>query len=136
MPKPSRLSGPEQVSKFLDQLEHPLKPALELIRKTILPVDPSITEHIKWNAPSFCYGGDDRITFNLRKDDQLLLIFHCGAKPKAPKGNGRLIDDNSGLLEWPANDRAVLKITSLADLSAKKTMLETIVRRWIDAATE
>lgn len=131
-----KLSGTEQVSNFLDQLEHPLKPAMELIRKTILDVDASITEHIKWNAPSYCHGGDDRITFNLHRAGQILLIFHRGAKPKAPKTTGRLIDDGSGLLDWPANDRAVLKISTLGEVQEKRTVLETIIRQWIKAAAD
>ena len=121
---------------FFDQLDHPLKPAMDLIRNIILGVDASITEHIKWNAPSYCHSGDDRITFNLNKSGHILLIFHRGAKPKAPKGSGRLIDDRSGFLDWPANDRAVLKLTSLDDVMAKKAILESIVRMWIEAAAD
>ena len=121
---------------FFDQLDHPLKPAMDLIRNIILGVDDSITEHIKWNAPSFCHSGDDRITFNLHKSGHILLIFHRGAKPRPPKGSGRLIDDRSGFLEWPANERAVLKLTSLDDAMAKKAILESIVRMWIEAAAD
>ncbi len=136
MTKLSKLSGPEQVSAFFDQLDTPLKPTLELIRKIILGIDESITEHIKWNAPSYCHSGDDRVTFNLHKDSLILLIFHRGAKPKTPKSSRRLIDDKSGLLEWPANDRAVLKLTGLDDVMAKKAILESIVCKWIEAAAD
>ncbi len=136
MTKLSKLPGPEQVSMFFDQLEHPLKSTIELIHKIILDTDETITEHIKWNAPSYCHGGDDRVTFNLHKDGHILLIFHRGAKPKAPKNSGRLIDDRSGLLEWPAKDRAVLKFTGLDDVIAKKAILESIIRKWIDAAAD
>ena len=59
---------------FFDQLDYPLKPAMELIRKIILGIDDSITEHIKWNAPSYCHSGDVRVTFNLHKAGHILLI--------------------------------------------------------------
>lgn len=61
----SKPTGTEQVSLFLQNNEHPLKAAMLLLREQILSSQKGITEHIKWNAPSFCYGGDDRITFNL-----------------------------------------------------------------------
>ena len=38
------------------QLEHPHKPAIELLRRLVLGVDPSVREGIKWNAPSFRTG--------------------------------------------------------------------------------
>ncbi len=109
---------------------------MELIREIILGIDDSITEHIKWNAPSFCHGGDDRVTFNLHKGGQILLIFHRGAKPKFPKPSGHLITDGSGLLEWPANDRAVIRFDSLDDVVEKRSALTTIVRSWIEAAAD
>lgn len=132
-PKPT---GPEQVAAFFDKLDHPSKPAFELIRETILSVDKEITEHIKWNAPSFCHGGDDRITFNLNRSGDILLIFHRGAKPKPEKCPGRLIEDRSGLLEWPANDRAVLRFTGLDDVQNNKEQLRSLVLEWLKATED
>src|SRR5512137_2443749 len=103
MPK---LTGPEEVANFFADLDHPLKNVMEEVREVILSCDKTITEHIKWKAPSFCHNGDDRVTFNLYRDGSLLLIFHRGAKVKDSKGKGRLIDDPTGLLEWLADDRA------------------------------
>lgn len=134
MTKTNKLSGPAQVTAFFDQLDHPLKPAMQMIREIVLGLDDSITEHIKWNAPSFCHGGDDRVTFNMHKSGDVLLIFHRGAKSKAAKGSGHLIEDATGLLEWPADDRAVLKLSSVHDIMSKRDLLEHIVRQWIDAA--
>ena len=52
--KTTKRSGHELVVEFLNNLEHPLKNEIEEVRKIILSVDEQITEHIKWNAPSFC----------------------------------------------------------------------------------
>jgi hypothetical protein len=35
-------------------------------RTDVLASDDGITEHVKWNAPSFCYAGVDRVTFRLQ----------------------------------------------------------------------
>ena len=43
----------QAVDTFMAMLEHPAKDAIELLRSAILASDPSITEGIKWNAPSF-----------------------------------------------------------------------------------
>ncbi len=93
--KAPALSGEEQVTSFISKTEHPLKKVMEEVRALILSTNKQITEHIKWNAPSFCIDGDDRITFNLSKSDYLLLVFHRGAKVKDSKGKGPLFDDTS-----------------------------------------
>ncbi len=131
---PAKVTGPEQVAKFFTDLDHPLKDALQRIREIILSSDKTITEHVKWKAPSFCHNGDDRVTCNMYRDGSILLIFHRGAKVKDSKGKGHLIDDPTGLLEWPADDRATLKLTSLDDVNEKQSVLKKLVKLWIAAA--
>ena len=128
-----KLSGPEQVTDFFANLDHPLKDAMEKIREIILASDNSITEQIKWKGPSFCYNGDDRVTFNVR-DDIVLLIFHRGAKVKDSSGGGRLIDDPTGLLKWITDDRATTQFVSLKDVVENDAKLRDVVRLWIAAA--
>lgn len=125
-----KLSGHQQVLAFLDQLEHPQKAEIEEVRRIILGAEEGIEEQIKWKAPSFCYNGDDRITFNLHGKGYFLLIFHCGAKSKGA-GKTPLLDDATGLLEWVAGDRATVKFTSMEDVLAKKQRLTDAVREWI-----
>jgi len=60
---------PIDINEFIDNHPHPLKREIKEVRKIILACGADITEHIKWNAPSFCYLGDDRITFKLNKND-------------------------------------------------------------------
>lgn len=130
-----KLSGTEQVEAFLAQLEHPLKPEIQHVRELVLQAKPGITEQIKWNAPSFCYQQDDRITFNLQGKGFFRLIFHLGAKARSNQTTERLIQDESGLLEWPANDRAILKFTDLSDVLEKKEALHKLVNSWLDRAS-
>jgi hypothetical protein len=69
-----------EVDQFMARLEHPLKEGVQRLRTAILASNDTITEHIKWNAPSFRHAGQDRVTFRLQPDDKLQLIFHRGAK--------------------------------------------------------
>ncbi|MBK8556837.1 MAG: DUF1801 domain-containing protein [Lewinellaceae bacterium] len=124
--------GTKEVEVFLDQLEHPMKPEVIALRATILNAQPELTEQIKWNAPSFCFQGQDRITFNLSGKGIIRLIFHAGVKTKVL--NGPLMEDETGLLEWASNDRAILKFASREDVEAKSPALEQLARQWIAAA--
>jgi hypothetical protein len=127
--KPDRKTGPEQVAAFLENLEHPLKPEIEEVRKIILNTNSRLTEHIKWNAPSFCLQGDDRITFNLHGKDFFRLIFHCGVKKTGIKE--QLFQDESCLLTWVAPDRATAAFKDMADVKSKKGKLQAIVQKWL-----
>lgn len=130
---PPKLNGPEQVADFIANLDHPLKDAMTKMREIILSVDAAITEQIKWKSPSFCYNGDDRVTFNIRSD-KVMLIFHRGAKVKESHGIGRLIDDPSGMLKWITDDRAVVEFAAFDKVSENEVALRDVVRRWINAA--
>ncbi|TMV46843.1 DUF1801 domain-containing protein [Paenibacillus mesophilus] len=127
-------TGHQQVVEYLSNLQHPLKQEIEEVRKIILSADPRFTEHIKWNAPSFCIQEEDRVTFNLQGKGFFRLVFHCGAKSKDNKGKERLFEDPTGLLEWAAVDRAIVKFTDMHDVKAKKEKLEEVIAKWIEAA--
>jgi hypothetical protein len=114
-----RLSGSEQVEEFLRKLEHPLKKEIDEVRNIILSVDNQITEHIKWNASSYCIEGDDRITFNLHGKGFFRLIFHCGVKAKGGDIKKTLFADTSDILEWVTGDRALVKFSNKNDVIEK-----------------
>jgi hypothetical protein len=134
--KTSKLSGPEEVTEFMNKTNHPLKKAMEVLREIILNANKGITEHIKWNGPSFCFKDDDRITFNLHKNDCILIVFHRGAKVKDSKGSGPLFNDTTGILDWVSDDRAVVKLFSLQEVIEKKDNLKKIVIQWIKLTSE
>jgi hypothetical protein len=131
-----KLSGHQHVVEFLNELEHPQKKEIEEVRKIILGVNEQITEHIKWKAPSFCINNEDRVTFNLQGKGFFRLIFHCGAKSKANEGNGPLFDDTTGLLDWVTGDRAIIKLTNMSEVEAKRGKLAEVVARWIEVTSQ
>jgi hypothetical protein len=135
-PKIEKPDGPQQVTVFLSGLTHPLKPQIEAVRKMILSANVLLTEHIKWNAPSFQYQGEDRITFNLHGKNEFRLIFHCGATPKNLPHHGRLVEDTTGLLGWITDDRAIVTFTHADDIQNKEAPLKKVVNQWIAATND
>jgi hypothetical protein len=124
------------VEDFLKHTDHPLKKELLELRKIIRDSDKTLTEQIKWNAPSFCHKGFDRITFNLARRDSLLLIFHRGAKATKMKFAKPILTKNTDILEWPANDRAVMKFKNMMEVNQNKETLRSIVKEWIRVTME
>lgn len=123
----------ESVEQFLSRLNHARKGEIEAVRALILGAGEGITERIKWNAPSFCFRGDDRVTMRLQPGDRLQLVFHRGARVKDTAGFS--FADGTGLLEWVAVDRAVVTIRDRKDLTARQAALVGVVKRWMKATT-
>jgi hypothetical protein len=117
----------QEVDRFMSGLAHPLKEEVERLRMVILDSNDEITEHIKWNAPSFRYAGTDKVTFRLFPEDRAQLVFHRGSKVKGDAGDF-VFDDDTGLLRWVAADRAVV---ALRDAEARQQDLVDVVNRWV-----
>jgi hypothetical protein len=122
------------VQAFLQALQHSRKDEVEAVREIILSAHPGITEQIKWNAPSFCIDGDDRITFRLQPGDRVQLIFHRGARKRDDAATFSF-EDGSGLLEWVARDRALVTFRDLDEVEAKRAAFKDLVRRWMIATS-
>jgi hypothetical protein len=78
---------------------------------------------------------EDRVTFNLHDKGYFQLVFHCEAKVKDDIRKGPLFDDTTGLLDWLAGDRAIVKFTDINDVNAKKEKLEVVIRKWIEVTS-
>ncbi|WP_233612373.1 DUF1801 domain-containing protein [Corallococcus sp. AB045] len=121
----------DEVDQFMAELEHPLKAEIQAVRAAILASDDTITERIKWKAPSFVHSGDDRVTFRLAPKGIFQVILHRGAKVKDTKGFA--FEDDSGLVEWLAKDRGVVTLPDAKTVKAKKAALVKLVGRWMKA---
>jgi hypothetical protein len=121
------------VTRLVDGLDHPLKDEIAAVRAAILAADGSITEHVKWKAPSFCDGGDDRVTFRIAPAPVFQLVFHRGTKVR---DDAFAFTDDSGLLEWRAADRALLTLRDADDVQAKLPAVVDLVQRWMLATRE
>jgi len=120
-----------EVSLFLDNLNHPFRKEIEQLRLYILLADSRLTENIKWNSPNYSFGNDDRITMRIQPPGKIQLIFHRGVKAQVQPYD-RLINDDSGLLIWKENDRAVATFKSMTDIENYKPAITKIINDWID----
>lgn len=124
----------QRVDEFLTELAHPQTMLIHAIRDVVKRASPSLVEGIKWKAPSYALNGNDIITFNFRNYECLALIFHTGPKGKDTHSGVHLFTDNSGLLEWVADKRAVLRIQDHKTLEENAITIERIVHTWVDYA--
>lgn len=121
-----------EVTAFLDALNHPFRNEIEELRATILSADSILTENIKWNGPNYCVNSKDIITMKIHPPKQVQLIFHRGAKVKEQSGE-KLIKDEYEFLIWKENDRAVAAFKNMTDIKNRKQHLIKIVQDWINA---
>lgn len=110
----------EAVDDFMARLEHPMKDAIEAVRK-IIKSNPKINERVKWNAPSFFYM-EDLVTFNPRAQKHVHLVFH----------NIAITHINSSLLEGDYKDRRMMYFTDVDDVKKKKADLENIIGELVE----
>ncbi|MBC7841490.1 MAG: DUF1801 domain-containing protein [Gemmatimonadaceae bacterium] len=120
----------DAVTAFMATLEHPRKSEIEALRQVILAADPSIADGVKWNAPSY-RTTEYFATTHLRAKQGVGIILHLGAKVKATAVIGITIADPTGMLTWLAKDRAQATFTDLADIAARASVFQTLLRDWI-----
>lgn len=125
----------EEVTKFLNGINHPLRNEIERLRDLIVSAESQLTENIKWNGPNYCFRSEDRITMRIQPPKQIQIVFHRGGK-KLAQPNGRLISETSGLLVWKENDRAVATFKNLNDIELQETEFKNTISKWIAATKE
>lgn len=118
------------VTKFLDNLNHPLRKEIELLRGIILSSTEGLTENIKWNGPNYCFQNRDRITMKIQPPKNIQLILHCGVK-KQERPKERIIPTDSKLLLWKENDRAIATFNNIFAIKNSEVDLIEIVKKWI-----
>lgn len=108
------------VDQYLEKKGHPMTAEIQMVREIILATDERITEGIKWSSPTFMYKGNIA-SFFMNAKKFVSLMFHKGAT----------INDPNGLLEGDGKEGRVARFTDAADIEAKKTALEAVVKEWI-----
>lgn len=121
----------KSLDEFFDDLKEPRKSEVEALRKIILDTESSLKEHLKWNAPSYSYLNEDRITFNLFNEDVTRLVFHAGASKKEDKKSPPIFKDKTKLLDWNSNIRATMAFNSLEQIHKHKQDISKIVKKWL-----
>ncbi|HEX6258909.1 MAG TPA: DUF1801 domain-containing protein [Candidatus Saccharimonadales bacterium] len=120
------------VEEFLNALDSDKRLQVDTLRGLILKTAPQLKEHIKWNAPSYVLGDEDRITFNLmNKQAVVKLVLHMGATRKEDKKAAPIMQDESGLIEWSSDIRGMITFTTIEDINSNLMALEKIVKDWL-----
>lgn len=123
------MKNPE-VTTFLDEIHHPKRKEIELLRELILSTQKNLDENIKWNGPNYHVDGNDRITLKINPPKSIMIIFHCGVKTvNIPDKNN--IDDADTLLDWKGKDRAVVTLSTAEAITAGATSLRKLIKSWI-----
>ena len=119
------------VDEFLNGLSEDRRSQVLKLREYILDVRPSLTEHIKWNAPSYVKKDEDRITFNtMNKEGVVKLVFHMGATKKEEK-KGQPVLDDARLIDWVSDIRGYMTFTTLDEIIANKKEIKRTVQEWL-----
>lgn len=123
------LLNPE-VSAWINNLNHPKSDLIQIIRSLIINCTPGIVENIKWNSPNYSCTGHDRITLRIQPVKNFQIILHRGAS-KDHSITVKPIEDDSPLLEWKSNDRAIISLNSNKELENIQPELKRIISKWL-----
>jgi uncharacterized protein YdhG (YjbR/CyaY superfamily) len=107
------------VNDFMQQLDHPLKAEIELVR-AIIKANRKIAERIKWNAPSFFYV-DDLATIHVKARQHVHLIFHHPA----------IVKIKSKYLEGDYKDRRMMYFSNAKEIRSRKQELARIMNELV-----
>lgn len=125
-------SAQPSVADLVNGLDDQTREQVQLLRDIIGSLDTDLTEHIKWNAPSYVFDGEERITMNLRNKQGLVkLVLHMGAtRPENRKGTPVLLDD-AGIVEWASDIRGLITFVDADDIRAKQSALRRVLSGWL-----
>ena len=119
------------VDEFLSELSDDRRQQVEALRTIIKNINPNLTEHIKWNSPSYVLDGKDRITFNMHYSDQTMILIHMGATRKEDKKGTPILSDDFGLVRWNSDIRGTLSFRTLDEIAASKDKIIILLKNWL-----
>lgn len=119
------------VSELVNCLPEGKRQIAEALRQIIRSEVSNLEELVKWNAPSYALDGQDRLTFNFQGASGVRLVFHCGLTRKENRGAPPLFIDETGLLEWVSDIRAIARFAAREDVDARRAELAALIIRWL-----
>lgn len=122
----------KSTTDFLKSLDPDIKAQVEALRGLIKSLNFELTEHIKWNAPSYVLDGEDRITFSVaNKDSQVKLVIHMGANRKENKNSKPVLSNDGGIVQWSSDIRGYITFTDIEDVRRKSPILQNVLSEWL-----
>ena len=122
----------QKVIEHINSLESPNRETVEFLREIFLNSNSEISEHIKWNSPSFYYSGEmkefdakeykrDLAVLNLHRG-KILIVFPTGNKIDTEILKGK---------DYP-DGRKIVEIQNLKNAKSIRENLEAGVKNWIE----
>lgn len=99
------------------------------MRSIVKGADHRLEEEFKWNAPSFRLGAEHRVTLGLERAGGARIVLHRGVSRKDTAEFK--FDDPTRLAVWPAEDRGVIKLQTLQEVTEKKERLTDLIKGWL-----
>jgi hypothetical protein len=109
------------VDQWFDRVDHPLKPLMLRVRRTVLASDARVTESVKWSTPTFSFKGDIA-SFIPNARAFVSLLFHRGAE----------IPGKHPRLEGTSRLARTMRFASADELAKYAPDLQRAVRAWCD----
>ena len=120
------------VDDYLAAQSDSSRAAVEALRAIVLDAHPHVSEHLKWNSPSFVVDGVDRATVNIDRGGALRLVLHQGAVKPEHAGEATVFaGDPLSILTWHSDIRASLPVRGVADIAARHDEIAAVVRAWL-----
>jgi hypothetical protein len=120
------------VADLVSALDDATREQVQLLRDIIGSLDAELTEHVKWNAPSYVLDGEDRITMNLRnKEGVVKLVLHMGATRPEDKKGAPVLAADEGLVDWASDIRGLIAVADVDDIRAKEPALRRVLTGWL-----
>ncbi len=118
------------VEQYRAALSAKQRAVVDALRAAALASASGVTEHIKWNAPSFGIDGSDRITLGSDAKGNIRVIMHRGAK--VLDASDFAFSAPADLVKWAAVDRGVMTFADAAALDARIDEVRDIFSRWME----
>lgn len=119
------------VDEFLADLTEDRKQQVNALREIIRISRSDLIEHMKWNSPSYVLEGEDRITFNMHRPEQTMVIFHMGATRKENRNADPVMKDETGLIKWNSDIRGTIAFRSLEDIQISQSKVADLIKAWL-----
>ena len=121
----------KNIDSLIAGLAEPSRTAMTVLRRLVAESHPDLTEHVKWNGPSFLIDGDDRVSLGVARGGAVRAVLHRGVEAKPTEGF--VFEDVTSLVKWAAVDRGVVTFADAAEVEANAEPFKALCRRWFDA---
>ena len=102
------------------------------LRRIVLALPVDLTEHVKWNSPSYVHDGIDRITMNVRnKERAVQLVLHLDTARPEVKSAPPVMVDETGLVRWLSDIRGVITVAPGTVVDELEPRLSSVLTAWL-----